>query len=147
VLRVDPVYDEDAPGAPQQECYEEQVPAGSATHDADNGKRTVATVFGAIIGGLLGNRIGNGNGRTAATAAGAVAGGVVGNNLAARSDNRNEPEYTTQRHCRPAGGKAGARRVVAYDVEYRYRGGVYTSRLSGDPGDRLRVRVSVEPAP
>jgi hypothetical protein len=35
---------------------------------------------------------------------------------------------------------------VGYNVEYRYRGEVYMSQLSYDPGDRLRVRVSVTPA-
>jgi uncharacterized protein YcfJ len=37
------------------------------------------------------------------------------------------------------------RRVVAYDVEYSYRGETYMSRLKQDPGSRLRVRVSVVP--
>lgn len=38
-----------------------------------------------------------------------------------------------------------ARRVVAYDVEYSYRGETYMSRLRQDPGSRLRVRVTVVP--
>lgn len=37
-------------------------------------------------------------------------------------------------------------RIDGYDVEYRYRGEVYLSRLAYDPGERLRVRVSVSPA-
>jgi uncharacterized protein YcfJ len=37
------------------------------------------------------------------------------------------------------------RRVVAYDVEYTYKGDTYMSRLDHDPGNRLRVRVSVVP--
>jgi uncharacterized protein YcfJ len=37
------------------------------------------------------------------------------------------------------------RRVVAYDVEYSYKGDTYMSRLRQDPGSRLRVRVSVVP--
>ncbi len=146
VLRVDPVYDQETPSAPQQECYEEQVPAQALADVPGNNKRTVASVFGAIIGGLLGNRVGNGNGRVAATAAGAVAGGVVGNNLAAASEQHaGEPQYITQRHCRPTGAAATSRRVIAYEVEYRYRGDVYNSRLNYDPGDRMRVRVSVTP--
>jgi outer membrane lipoprotein SlyB len=36
---------------------------------------------GAILGGLLGNQVGSGNGRTLATAAGAVGGAVVGNQV------------------------------------------------------------------
>ena len=147
VLRVDPVYDEAAaePAASgQQECWEEQVPTGAESGaNNDHSRRTVVTMIGAVVGGLLGNQVGKGDGRRAATVAGAVAGGVVGNQVAA--DDR--PQYTTQRHCRPStAGSPGPRHVVAYDVEYRYRGEVFTSRLAYDPGDRMRVKVSVTPA-
>lgn len=148
VLRVDPVYDEpsaaaDNTAAPQQECWEEQVPVGNgAGGEAVSGGRTVATMIGAVVGGLLGNQIGKGDGRKAATVAGVVAGGVVGNQVAAE-----RPQYTTRRRCRPTtSGSPGPRHVVAYDVEYRYRGEVFTSRLAYDPGDRMRVKVSVTPA-
>lgn len=149
VLRVDPVYDEqpvaaDAAAAPQQECWEEQVPVGAGSGaDASTGRRTVATMIGAMVGGLLGNQVGKGDGRRAATVAGVVAGGVVGSQVAAERQ-----QYTTQRRCRPAtvSSTPGQRHVVAYDVEYRYRGEVFTSRLAYDPGDRMRVKVSVTPA-
>jgi len=147
VLRVDPVYDEAAtePAASaKQECWDEQVPVGAESGaNNDGGRRSVATMIGAVVGGLLGNQVGKGDGRRAATVAGAVAGGVVGNQVAA--DNR--PQYTTQRRCRSStGSSSGQRHVVAYDVEYRYRGEVFTSRLTYDPGDRMRVKVSVTPA-
>ena len=41
----------------------------------------LGTVAGVVVGGLLGNQVGSGNGRAAATVAGAVGGGLVGNNL------------------------------------------------------------------
>lgn len=37
------------------------------------------------------------------------------------------------------------RRPVAYDVDYVHKGVKYRSRLPADPGNRLRVRVSVTP--
>lgn len=40
---------------------------------------------GAVIGGLLGNQVGSGNGKTLATIAGAVGGGYVGNEVAKRN--------------------------------------------------------------
>ena len=151
VLRVDPVYDQaSAAGtsAPHEECYEEQVIPPQAD-DTGSSKRTGATVFGAIIGGLIGNRFGKGDGRKAATAAGAVAGGIVGNNLAANSDVPPPPVdsgYTTQRHCRQVDSGKPQRRIIGYDIEYRYRGEIYMARTNYDPGDRMRVRVSVMPA-
>ena len=148
VLRVDPVYD-DAPAATSpstQPCYEEQVPLRNAAPDDDSGKRTAGGVIGAIVGGILGHQIGKGDGRKIATAGGVVAGAVVGSNVAADSDREraDAPKYTIERRC--PGADAAQRHIAAYDVEYRYRGDVYTSRLSYDPGDRIRVKVSVAPA-
>lgn len=37
------------------------------------------------------------------------------------------------------------RRPIAYDVDYVHRGVKYRSRLPADPGNRMRVRVSVTP--
>jgi outer membrane lipoprotein SlyB len=39
----------------------------------------VGAVTGAVVGGLLGNQVGQGDGKTAATVAGAVVGGMAGN--------------------------------------------------------------------
>ena len=148
VLRVDPVF-EGGTGDPQQECYEEQVLVQPAQiSEPDDGKRVGSTVLGAIIGGVIGNRFGKGDGRKAATAAGAIAGGAIGNNIASSSGSSvavAPPRYSTQRRCRQVEG-AAPRHVIAYDVEYRYRGELYTARMNTDPGDRMRVRVSVTPA-
>ena len=56
---------------PRQPVYQQQ-PARQA-----NSPIGIAT--GAVVGGLLGNQIGKGNGRTLATVAGAVGGGYIGN--------------------------------------------------------------------
>jgi uncharacterized protein YcfJ len=47
------------------------------------------------------------------------------------------------RDCKPHA--VAVRRIVAYDVEYSYKGETYMSRLKQDPGSRLRVRVTVVP--
>jgi len=103
---------------------------------------TGGAVLGAIIGGALGNQVGKGDGRKAATVAGAVIGGSIGHNQATRGDRYEGVE----RRCRIIEDYREERRLVGYDVEYRYRGEVYMSRLDYDPGDKLRVRVSVAPA-
>jgi uncharacterized protein YcfJ len=43
-----------------------------------------------VVGGLLGNQVGSGNGRKLATIAGAVGGGYVGNEIAKR--NQQQPQ-------------------------------------------------------
>lgn len=136
VLRADPVHGVTRTNVPRQECYDQQV----VRHEGGNS--TAGTVLGAVIGGVLGNTVGKGDGRKAATVVGAVAGGAVGNRAAGRG---NDYE-TTQTQCREVSSISEQRRIIGYDVEYRYRGEVYTSRLSYDPGERLRVRVRVDPA-
>jgi len=37
------------------------------------------------------------------------------------------------------------RRPIAYDVDYVYKGTKYRSRLPDDPGNRLKIRVSIIP--
>ncbi len=152
VLRVDPIYDDNAPSNQSMlPCYEEQVPVHAPPPDEDNGKRSVGGMLGAIVGGILGHQAGKGDGRKVATVGGAVAGAVVGSNAAGNADREHAEagppdaqKYTIERRC--PGSESAARHIVAYDVEYRYRADVYTSRLNYDPGDRLRVKVTVSPA-
>jgi uncharacterized protein YcfJ len=139
VLRVDPVYDYVRTARPERECYDDRV----TRHEDTRGNNAGATVLGAIIGGALGNQVGKGDGRKAATIAGAVVGGTIGNK-SARGDDRTYSDV--ERHCRDTESSAEERRIVGYDVEYRYRGETYMSRLVYDPGERIRVRVSVTPA-
>jgi len=38
------------------------------------------------------------------------------------------------------------RRIAGYDVEYRYKGTLFMSRMDYDPGNKLRIRITVAPA-
>jgi uncharacterized protein YcfJ len=125
VLRVQPAY-ESYSNAGEPRCIERRR----------SGNTSGGTVLGAIVGGALGNQVGKGDGRKAATIAGAVAGGAIGHEVA----ERNGSTYD----C-PDGYVQEERRMVGYDVEYTYKGENYMSRLPYDPGNRLRVRVSVTP--
>ena len=47
--------------------------------------------------------------------------------------------------CQPTTVQKTYRTPIAYDVDYIYKGMKYRSRLASDPGNMLRVRVSVTP--
>ncbi|MEP6938450.1 MAG: glycine zipper 2TM domain-containing protein [Rudaea sp.] len=149
VLRVDPIYERNVDAPMHEECIDEPVSPPPPREHADT--RAGGTVIGALVGGVIGNLFGKGDGRKAATAAGFVTGGVIGNNLAAHADARavgasaGEGDVPLERHCRQVSSPA-SRRIAAYDVEYRYGGEVYMARMPYDPGDRMRVRISVIPA-
>lgn len=55
-------------------------------------------------------------------------------------------ETLVQRGCHLVEEDREVNRLAGYDVEYRYRGDVFISRVQEDPGDRLRIRVAVSPA-
>lgn len=52
---------------------------------------------------------------------------------------------TRKADCRMVPVQREFRRPIAYDVDYVYKGVKYRSRLPEDPGNRLRIRVSVMP--
>lgn len=131
VLRADEVVEIVRTRTPEERCDEVEY--------RQSGSNTTGTVVGAIVGAALGNQVGKGDGRKAATVAGAVAGGAIGNNIARQ---RAEAEA---RGCRVVEVEREETQVVGYDVEYMYKGEKYVSRLPYDPGNRLRVRISVTP--
>jgi len=51
------------------------------------------------------------------------------------------------RNCRMAPVVREFRRTIAYDVDYAYRGSRFRTRMDRDPGNRLRIRISIMPAP
>lgn len=143
VVRVQPRTEQ--VNRPRQECKTEyvQVPVQQAPQERSAG----GSIIGGIAGALIGNQIGGGTGRTTATAAGAIAGAIAGD----RIDNANRqvapgPQQVTEqavRQCRTV--DAWETRTVGYDVTYDYRGRNYTSVMAYDPGQRIKLRVSVEP--
>jgi uncharacterized protein YcfJ len=142
VLRVDPVYDTVIVREPREECRQEEV----TYRERSGGDPTGGTVLGAIIGGAIGNRVGKGDGRKAATVAGAVIGGAVGRDIDRNNGSEPGREYRgTRENCRIVDVETERREIAGYDVEYRYRGELFMSRLSYDPGRRLRIRVAISP--
>jgi len=126
VLRVSVVYVNQRVSAPDPRCRGGTGGAGG----------TGGTVAGALVGGALGHQVGTGDGRSAATVAGAVLGGALGHRLATN---------TVPEGCRNGELERTERRIAGYDVEYQYQGQTYMSRLPVDPGNRVRVRVTVTP--
>lgn len=53
---------------------------------------------------------------------------------------------TPEPNCRQVPVEHEERRINGYEVEYRYKGELYMSRMDVDPGNKLRIRVTVAPA-
>ena len=50
-------------------------------------------------------------------------------------------------NCRVEPVEKEFRRTLAYDVDYMYRGSKFRTRMDRDPGNRLRIRISITPHP
>jgi len=126
---------------PVKECWEE-----SERYTVRNRQPGQAgkTLFGAIIGGVIGHQFGSGHGNDAAT----IAGSLIGASVA----NRSNQGYSTTEYSRPVRRcetnyqSRQEERIDGYDVIYKYHGRTYGTRTPFDPGKKLKIRVDVRPA-
>lgn len=93
-----------------------------------NNTSGVGMVGGAVVGGVLGNQVGKGNGRKLATVLGAVAGGVAGNTIESRNSQQTVPGYELEVNT-----DAGQRlRIVQPDQGQGFRSGTRVRLVQRD---------------
>lgn len=160
VVSVDPVYETYQVNKPVQHCYDEQVRVrGDRYRKHSRHDSKTPEIIGGIIGGAIGNRIGKkggGKARDVATVVGAVLGGSIARDV--KHNNRHKREryyddnyynssdrYETVQRCETRDSYTTRQELVGYDVTYKYRGNVFHSQLNEHPGDRIKVKVTVNP--
>ena len=136
VLDVDPIYATVETPVTETVCHRERVRHGGKHDDF------IGTVAGALVGGVVGNHFGHGKGRDFTTAVGAMTGAVLGNKVARQGKSRG---HGTETFCEDVTRYEPREEIVAYKVKYRYRGEVYKTRMSQDPGKYVEIRVTHEP--
>ncbi|XLZ70066.1 glycine zipper 2TM domain-containing protein [Massilia sp. SR12] len=136
VTRVTPVTEQI--NRPRQECRTEYVQVQQPAERSAGG-----AILGGVLGAVVGSQVGSGSGKTAATAAGAIAGAVIGDRSANANVQPGAVQEQAVKQCRMV--DAYETRTTGYNVEYDYRGRIYSNVMSFDPGQRVRLRVSVEP--
>lgn len=119
---------------PRQECHDEQV---THTKPVKDEHRLVGTGVGAVVGGLLGSRIGGGNTRIVTGLAGAAAGGYAGNKIQEKVQKGNT-YTTTEKRCVTA--YDSHEEPAGYDVVYVLDGKRHQVRMDHDPGQVIPVR-------
>ena len=141
VTRVEPITREVRVRTPREECWDEEVPVYESGY-----RSATPMILGGIIGGVVGHTMGKGHGKDAATVAGTVLGGSIGRDVG--EQHRTPDNYRTvqETRCRMVDDYREEQRVEGYRVFYRYQGEDYETRMPQDPGERIRVQVSVQPA-
>jgi uncharacterized protein YcfJ len=151
-VRVDPIIETYDEPVSREVCYDEPVEYYEPRYVYEPGYRrdnTGAAILGALVGGALGNTVGDGDGRRAATVAGAVIGGSIAANNARRRGGYVEAGAAVrrdyERRCEVRTDYRSDEQVVGYDVTYDYHGRIGRVRTDAHPGDRIRVAVDVRP--
>jgi uncharacterized protein YcfJ len=102
------------------------------------------TVFGALIGGAIGNQVGGGKGKDAMTVLGAIIGADVANKRAVT--NGNIIAYRSEESCKKIMFHETQERLRNYTIEYKWNGingRAYTNN-EYRIGDRLPITVSIQ---
>ncbi len=150
VISSTPIYERVS--EPKQECWNETVSStGAVSRSTPVEERSIGgALIGGVLGGVVGNQIGQGHGNTAATAAGAIAGAIIGDRVANQNAAQTQqitqlPQMREERHCRQV---ENYRDVIrGYNVTYHYNEKDVTTRMLSQPGDTVRVGISVLPSP
>ena len=145
VRNVNPQYENIS--VPRNECTSQWVTEQQPVAASRNYGGLAA---GGVAGALLGNQVGRGHGREAATAVGAVVGALAGEQFANQngwgSGGYQQAAPLQQRqvqNCRTVNDVQS--RLTGYQVEYEYRGQVYSTVTRENPGRTLPIRVSFAP--
>ena len=141
VLRSTPIYESVRVNVPETRCWNERVyhPESSGSNDS-----YTPTIAGGILGGVVGNQFGKGKGKDVMTLAGVILGSSIGNDLRTPANRRHAYSSNEQR-CETVDHFEEKNELVGYNVRYRYQGKNYSTRMSSNPGDYIKVNVSVEP--
>ena len=94
----------------------------------------------------IGNAVGhNKSNQRVGAVLGAVLGRSIGRDIMRRNESASSGEYQTVQRCETVYQQHEEERLVGYQVTYLYNGEEYSVRTTTDPGDEIRVRVSVQP--
>ncbi len=140
VIKVKPIYDTIQVSVPEERCWRERIHRSSYHRDS-----YTTPLVGAIVGGVVGNQFGRGSGKTAMTVAGTLLGASIANDLDRAHYDDDDYRPVHRRRCETVNRYESREEIVGYRVKYRYKGRTYHTRLDHDPGDTLRVRVTVRP--
>ena len=145
VISSQPIYREVRVSTPIKECWQEPVTKVRRVHRqrGDAG----ATLAGGLIGGIIGHQFGKGRGRKVSTALGTIIGAQIGHDASRGAHVEADSTYTEYaKFCEIDHQVSYQQELEGYRVTYKYKGEKYQARLPYDPGDKIKLRVTVEPA-
>lgn len=138
VTHVEPIYEQISVRIPEQHCWNETVAI-------ERQRSATGPILGAIIGGALGNELGHKkSNKRVGTVVGAALGASLGSDIA-RQRGHGRRHYDIVQRCETRDRFEQREELIGYDVQYRYHGEIYHTRMPYNPGRELNVEVKVRP--
>ena len=145
VIKAKPVYDIITTKSPLKQCWQEPVTSNYRINQRGH-NNSAGTLAGGLIGGIIGHQFGKGRGKRVATAVGTLVGAQLGHD---NSDNgyaySDHTSVTYRDVCEVTHEESYKKVLDGYQVTYRYKGNKYEARMPYDPGDRVKLKVSINP--
>jgi uncharacterized protein YcfJ len=142
VVDVQPIVRIVTTRVPHEECWEEEIWIEQRGHSRGVAGATIA---GGLLGGVIGRQFGGGSGRDAMTVVGTLVGSAVASESARARQRGTSGYYDTVQRCETSDIVREEERIDGYRVTYVYNGREYLTETRNDPGERIRVRVTVSP--
>ena len=138
VTSVTKVYKQYRVDEPYQDCYiQETIQNGAGDGSATN------ELFGAVLGGAIGNQFGEGDGNDAMTLFGALMGASIANDM--EKTNSTGQVVVSQEVCENKVRQRIEKRLSHYKVNVYYNGHNVSYTSNRKPyGDVIRVKVTVD---
>lgn len=141
VLQANPIYQIVELSEPSEQCWQEEVIIERSSRGGSNTPVVVST----IIGGAIGNAVGsNKSNQRVGAVLGAVLGHSIGRDIV-RSNRRSHTDSEIVERCKTVYETVQEERLMGYQVTYLYEGEERTIRTDSDPGEQIKLRVSVQP--
>lgn len=143
VLASTPIYRIVETSEPREQCWEEEVIV-EQRGSRQNSRTPV--IVSTILGGAIGNAVGsNKSNQRVGAVLGAVLGHSIGRDIVRTRSGGNQQYVETVERCNTVYEQVQEERLVGYQVTYLYQGQERTVRADSDPGEQIRIRISVEP--
>lgn len=141
VVQANPIYQIVELSEPSEQCWQEEVIIERSSRGGSNTPVVVST----IIGGAIGNAVGsNKSNQRVGAVLGAVLGHSIGRDIV-RNNRRSRTDSEIVERCKTVYETVQEERLVGYQVTYLYEGEERTIRTDSDPGEQIKLRVSVQP--
>lgn len=143
VLESRPIYRLVEVSVPQEQCWEEEI---AIDRYPGRPQSRTPVLLSTLIGGAIGNALGHGrSNRKVGAVLGAVLGHSIGRDIIRRNAEPLSRRYETVQRCETVYRQQEEERLVGYRVTYLFNDEEFSVRTKSDPGDEIRLRVSVQP--